>query len=211
MQRRVARAAGPAAPAPPAPPHEPPPPPRWLSDFTGYWRLLRTEGFDEFCRELGFPWVVRKAALRFMGGGSSVDVIAQSGTARDTTLTITSLNPKGSWMRTYDTARDVVQQNAEGTRCKTTAWWEGRVFHSKMEPPPGASFGTIESLRYLHRDFQVVKTGAVLAGAGRAGTGRQAGQGWRRLAAVLCGSSCGARCTQLHTSSPMLLLLLLQW
>eukprot|EP00887_Chlorella_sp_A99_P002016 scaffold18.g2016.t1 len=126
-----------------------------LPDFSGYWRLLRTEGFDEFCRELGFPWVVRKAALRFMGGGSSVDVIAQSSS---TQMRVTSLNPKGSWTRTYDAAHETTQENAEGTACKTTAWWEGRVFCTRMEPPPSASFGTIESMRYLHGDFMVVKT-----------------------------------------------------
>lgn len=132
------------------------PPPSPTPDFTGYWRLLRTENFDEFCRELGFPWVVRRAALRFMGAGSSVDVVEQAGAV----MTVTSLNPKGSWTRAYDTSRELMQPNAEGTPCKTTSWWEGRVFHSRMEPPPGASFGTLESSRYMRGDFQVVKTGA---------------------------------------------------
>ena len=40
-------------------------------DFTGYWALVRTEGMDNFLKAAGFPWVVRKAALRF--GGSAVD------------------------------------------------------------------------------------------------------------------------------------------
>ena len=31
-----------------------------LADFTGYWRLIKAEGFDDFLRDLGFPWVVRK-------------------------------------------------------------------------------------------------------------------------------------------------------
>lgn len=74
---------------------------------------------DEFLKAAGFPWVVRKAALKF--GGSAVDVCAHAGCS----LRVTSLNAKGSWTRCYDTEREVTQENAEGTACKTTAWWEG--------------------------------------------------------------------------------------
>lgn len=30
------------------------------SDFTGYWRLVKTENFDTFLRDVGFAWTVRK-------------------------------------------------------------------------------------------------------------------------------------------------------
>jgi hypothetical protein len=75
---------------------------------------------DEFLRAAGFPWVVRKAALKF--GGSAVDLVSHVGAL----MRVTSLNAKGSWSREYDLDREVVQSNAEGTPCKTTSWWEGR-------------------------------------------------------------------------------------
>ena len=82
----------------------PPQPP----DFTGYWALAKHEQMDEFLKAAGFPWVVRKAALKF--GGSAVDVCSHAGSL----LTVTSLNAKGSWTRSYDVDREVVQGNAEG-------------------------------------------------------------------------------------------------
>lgn len=60
-----------------------------------------------------------QAALKF--AGSAIDVISHHGSA----MRVTSLNAKGSWYRVYDTEREVTQQNAEGVRCKTTAWWDG--------------------------------------------------------------------------------------
>lgn len=74
---------------------------------------------DEFLKAAGFPWVVRKAALKF--GSSSVDVTSHCGSV----MRVTSLNAKGSWTRCYDVDREVVQKNAEGVMCKTTSWWEG--------------------------------------------------------------------------------------
>ncbi|KAH7616591.1 hypothetical protein Ndes2526B_g08681 [Nannochloris sp. 'desiccata'] len=119
------------------------------SDFTGYWVLSKVEQLDEFLKALGFPWVVRKAAAKF--GSSSCDVVSHTGT----TVRVTSLNPKGSWTRTYDTEKSVEQLNAEGVKCKTTAWWEGNVLHSRME---GSPLGTCESWRYRRGDTLVVKT-----------------------------------------------------
>jgi len=121
----------------------------WSADFTGYWVLSKVEQLDEFLKTLGFPWVVRKAAAKF--GSSSCDVVSHTGT----TVRVTSLNPKGSWTRTYDTDNIVEQLNAEGVQCKTTAWWEGCVLHSRME---GSPLGTCESWRYRRGDTLVVKT-----------------------------------------------------
>lgn len=79
---------------------------------------------DGFLKAAGFPWVVRKAALKFGGSaGSAADIVSHSGSL----LTVTSLNAKGSWTRGYDTEREVAQKNAEGTVCKTTAWWDGEL------------------------------------------------------------------------------------
>lgn len=91
------------------------------ADFTGYWALVKHEGMDDFLRSVGFPWVVRKAALKF--GGAGVDVISHYGGG--SLMRVTSLNAKGSWSRQYDVDREVVQPNAEGTPCKTSSWWEG--------------------------------------------------------------------------------------
>lgn len=60
-----------------------------------------------------------QAATKF--AGSAIDVISHTGSV----MRVTSLNAKGSWTRSYDTSREVVQKNAEGVVCKTTAWWEG--------------------------------------------------------------------------------------
>jgi hypothetical protein len=121
----------------------------YSTDFTGYWVLSKVDQLDEFLKALGFPWVVRKAAAKF--GSSSCDVVSHTGT----TLRVTSLNPKGSWTRTYDTENPVDQLNAEGVQCKTTAWWEGNVLHSRME---GSPLGVCESWRYRRGDTVVVKT-----------------------------------------------------
>lgn len=104
---------------------------------------------DEFLRTLGFPWIVRKAALKF--GCGSVDIISHVGTA----IRITSLNCKGSWTRTYDTERLIQQPNVEGVICKTTAWWEGTVLRTRLE---GSPLGTCDSWRYRRGDTLVVKT-----------------------------------------------------
>lgn len=118
-------------------------------DFTGYWALAKHEQMDEFLKAAGFPWVVRKAALKF--GGSAVDVISHSGPL----LRVTSLNAKGSWTRSYDVEREVVQRNAEGTLCKTTSWWEGSVFRSRME---GSELGVLESWRFMRGNSMAVRT-----------------------------------------------------
>ncbi|KAL4443742.1 hypothetical protein ABPG75_011479 [Micractinium tetrahymenae] len=118
-------------------------------DFTGFWALVKHEGMDEFLKAAGFPWVVRKAADRF--GGSAIDLVAHSGSA----MRVTSLNAKGSWTRVYDVDREVVQPNAEGTACKTTSWWEGRVFRSRME---GSSLGVLESWRFVRGNSMAVRT-----------------------------------------------------
>lgn len=111
--------------------------------------LSKTEGLDDFLRALGFPWVVRKAALKF--GTNSVDIISHAGSV----LKVTSLNPKGSWSRTYDTEHALTQPNPEGIPCKTTAWWEGTVLRTRME---GSALGPCESWRYRRGDTLVVRT-----------------------------------------------------
>lgn len=120
-----------------------------LSDFTGYWVLSKVEQLDEFLKALGVPWVVRKAAAKF--GTNSCDVISHIGS----TVRISSLNPKGSWTRVYDTERKIDQPNAEGVKCKTTTWWEGPVLRTRME---GSPLGICDSWRYRRGDTMVVKT-----------------------------------------------------
>lgn len=60
-----------------------------------------------------------QAATKFTG--SAIDVISHTGSV----MRVTSLNAKGSWTRSCDTSREVMQKNAEGVVCKTTSWWEG--------------------------------------------------------------------------------------
>jgi hypothetical protein len=120
-----------------------------VPDFSGWWVLSKVENLDEFLRILGFPWVVRKASVKF--GSCAVDIISQSETA----VKITTLNCKGSWSRTYDTQQVIRQPDAEGVLCNTSSWWEGSVLHSKLE---GSKLGTCFSSRYRRGDTLIVKT-----------------------------------------------------
>ncbi|KAL6766562.1 hypothetical protein ACKKBG_A36530 [Auxenochlorella protothecoides x Auxenochlorella symbiontica] len=123
-------------------------------DFTGYWRLVKTENFNNFLKDLGLPWTVRKAALRF--GSASVDLISHTGT----TVKVTSLCAKGSWTREYDTAAAIKQRNAQGEMCATNARWEGSVLVSTME---GSPLGVATSARFMAGPTMVVKTAVRLA------------------------------------------------
>jgi hypothetical protein len=136
-------------------------PPSASTDFTGYWVLSKTENMDEFFRALGFPWVLRKAALKF--GAAGVDIVAHTGP----TLRVTSLNVKGSWTRTYDTSKPVTQPDAAGASIKTTAMWEGSVLRSRSE---GSQLGTCESWRYRRSGVMVVKTSVFPPGGGAEAT-----------------------------------------
>ena len=53
-------------------------------------------------QELGFPWVVRKCAIKY--GSLSTDIVRQKGG----TLSVTSVNAKGSWTRAFQEGRDTV-------------------------------------------------------------------------------------------------------
>jgi hypothetical protein len=167
------------------------------ADFTGYWVLSRVEQLDEYARALGFPWALRRAALRF--GTGAVDLVAHTGTA----VKVTSLNAKGSWTRTYDTARAVDQRTADGAPAKTTAQWEGAraacrsrpagappaspacnpaPFPPPPPPPPprspagavlhsrleGSPLGVCESWRYRRGDVMVVRSSVRLPRGGEA-------------------------------------------
>lgn len=101
--------------------------------------LSKIENLDEFLRALGFPWIIRKAALRF--GSSAVDLIRHE---QPSVVHVTSLNAKGSWTRKYDVHRVVSQEDALGDVCRTTTWWEGNVLRTKLE---GGRFGECDSWR----------------------------------------------------------------
>lgn len=126
--------------------------PPCLDLYTGYWRLVKTEEFEEFLIALGVPWVVRKAAIRFGGGnGSAVEFICSEGKS----MTVTTLNAKGSWTRLYDTTQKVTQKTIDGAVCITTSWFEGHILRTHTQ---GSSFGAIESCRHVKADTMVVRT-----------------------------------------------------
>lgn len=110
--------------------------------------LSKTEHFDEFMKSLGVPWVIRKAALKF--GSSSVEIIAHTGNV----VRITTLNPKGSWDRKYDTSKKIMIKDIAGTECEVTTSWEGNVLCSKLE---GSSFGECETWRYIRGNTLVIR------------------------------------------------------
>ena len=96
-------------------------------------------------------------------------------------MRVTTLNPKGSWTRTYDTDHPVDQLNCEGVRCKTTTTWEGPVLHSKLE---GSPLGGFESWRYRRGDTMVVKTSVkkLTSSGGGSGSSGSGGGGKEEVA-----------------------------
>jgi hypothetical protein len=54
-------------------------------------------------QELGFPWVMRKMLIKY--GSKSTDIIKQKGSS----MTVTTVNAKGSWTRTLATDRTLQQ------------------------------------------------------------------------------------------------------
>ena len=63
---------------------------------------------------------MRKCAQKY--GERATDVVRDNGRG---TLTVASLNARGVWCRKYTVGKELMQPNAAGTLCKTTAWWEG--------------------------------------------------------------------------------------
>lgn len=93
--------------------------------------------------------MIRKAIIKF--GSTSVEVIAHTGTR----VSVTTLNPKGSWFRVYDTSKAINQTDVTGQTCRVVTSWDGDVLCSKLE---GSPFGTCESWRYVRGNTLVVKT-----------------------------------------------------
>ena len=60
----------------------------------------RTALMPLLAQELGFPWVMRKCAIKY--GSQSTDIVRQKGA----TLSVTSVNAKGSWTRALQEGRD---------------------------------------------------------------------------------------------------------
>lgn len=118
-------------------------------DLSGYWVLSKTEHFDDCLKSLGVPWIVRKAALKFAQNG--MEIIRHAGSA----VHVTSLNPKGSWHRVYDTSKTVVGEDVAGNECQVKTFWDGDVLCSRLE---GSPFGTCETWRYVRGSTMVVKT-----------------------------------------------------
>lgn len=54
-------------------------------------------------QELGYPWVMRKMLIKY--GSKSTDIVKQKGS----TMTVISVNAKGSWARVLDTDKLIHQ------------------------------------------------------------------------------------------------------
>ncbi|KAK9801401.1 hypothetical protein WJX73_006338 [Symbiochloris irregularis] len=118
-------------------------------DFSGYWRQVKHENFDNFLRELGFPWAVRKMMLKY--GSQSTDIIKHSGNS----LRITTVNAKASWTRDVAEGREVSQRNALGEAVKVAGAWEGSVHKTTME---GGSGARVMTWRFMDAGLMVVRT-----------------------------------------------------
>ncbi|EIE25023.1 hypothetical protein COCSUDRAFT_61272 [Coccomyxa subellipsoidea C-169] len=102
---------------------------------------------------MGYPWVVRKALMKY--GAKSTDIVRHKGSL----MTVTTVNAKGSWTRTLDTEKTLQQRSAEGRLCKTTAFWDGKIHKSRMEPVEGSPQGRrTESWRFMDSGMMVVRS-----------------------------------------------------
>mmetsp|Transcript_1370 Transcript_1370/g.4082 ORF Transcript_1370/g.4082 Transcript_1370/m.4082 type:complete len:433 (+) Transcript_1370:323-1621(+) len=119
-------------------------------DWTGYWRLVKSDHFDEYLKAQEVPWVLRKACAKY-GAGGSTDIVVHKGAA----LSIVTLNAKGVWSRRTVAGRELSQPNAAGTMCKATSCWEGGVHKSVLRSKEG---NTWESYRYVEGGVMVVKS-----------------------------------------------------
>lgn len=119
------------------------------ADLSGYWVLSKTENFDECLKALGAPWIVRKAATKFCH--ENMEIVRHVGH----TIHITTLNPKGSWYRVYDTSKVVTGEDVAGNRCEVKSGWDGTVLCATMESP---RFGKCETWRFVRGSTMVVKT-----------------------------------------------------
>ncbi|CAK0783750.1 hypothetical protein CVIRNUC_006949 [Coccomyxa viridis] len=121
-------------------------------DFAGYWRQIKTENMDAFLKELGYPWVMRKAMIKY--GSKSTDIIKTKGA----TMKIVTVNAKGSWTRLLDTDRPVHQRNAMGLLCKVSSFWDGAIHKSQFEPADPSLKPRLESWRYMDGGMMVVRS-----------------------------------------------------
>ncbi len=118
-------------------------------DLSGYWVLSKSENFDECLKALGTPWIVRKAATKFCH--ENMEIVRHVGH----TVHITTLNPKGSWYRVYDTSKVVIGEDLAGNRCEVKSGWDGTVLCATMDSP---QFGKCETWRFVKGSTMVVKT-----------------------------------------------------
>ena len=54
-------------------------------------------------QDLGYPWVMRKMLIKY--GSKSTDIVKQKGAS----MTVTTVNAKGSWTRTLATDKTLQQ------------------------------------------------------------------------------------------------------
>ena len=73
-------------------------------------------------QEQGFPWIVRKTAVKF-GSSGATDIVWQSEDGG--AMKVVSVNAKGSWQRKLVVGKVTSQRNAAGAMCNTTCWWDG--------------------------------------------------------------------------------------
>ena len=72
---------------------------------------LHSEVCNGTLQELGYPWVMRKAMMKY--GSKSTDIIKTKGPA----MKIVTVNAKGAWSRLLDTDKPVHQVLADHLAC----------------------------------------------------------------------------------------------
>ena len=77
--------------------------------------LLLPQSDLDYCvlHDLGYPWTLRKAAVKY--GSKATDIIKHKGSE----LRITTVNAKGSWSRVLSVGRETVQVSTEDLHCNS--------------------------------------------------------------------------------------------
>eukprot|EP00930_Biecheleria_cincta_P010909 TRINITY_DN11329_c0_g3_i1.p1 TRINITY_DN11329_c0_g3~~TRINITY_DN11329_c0_g3_i1.p1 ORF type:complete len:305 (+),score=65.45 TRINITY_DN11329_c0_g3_i1:64-978(+) len=130
-----------------------------LPDFTGVWKMVRTEGdFDGFLKEMGVSWIFRKAA----GGlGYGVNATFHSITQSEGRIRVETKNPKGTFLKDFvlDGSEQDDVDPMERQPIKVVPYWKGQVLvmEAWMPKPSNAPQKLPVTRRYMNGEEMVVE------------------------------------------------------
>ncbi|XP_046326960.1 fatty acid-binding protein, adipocyte-like [Haliotis rufescens] len=116
--------------------------------FVGKWRLVGSENFEDFLKEMGAPYPARKMA-GFSKPDCEVSIIDDKVKVNTTT--------------TFWSQEDIIQfdvdyeKEIQKTKMKCHAKYEGGNIHMTMEPIDGSSIKPQKQTRYIEDGNMVLK------------------------------------------------------